>query len=123
MKRDERSSQSDSAPGRSTPLAPTMTRRAALGRVLALPLVAALPAGVVACSRGPHCDETGNLSADDVRTRTEIAVYVEKSSDPKKHCSGCVQFQPVGEDECGTCKVVKGPINPQGSCKLFQAKA
>lgn len=99
-----------------------MTRRAALARLVVLPLGAALPAALVACSRGPKCDETGNLSADDAKLRSEIAVYVEKSPDPAKHCASCAQFQGAAEGACGSCKVVKGPINPAGSCKLFVVK-
>jgi hypothetical protein len=100
----------------------TITRRAVLGRVVALPLVAALPAALAGCSKGPHCEDTGGLSADDLRTRTEIAAYTEQTQDPSKHCRDCVQFNPGGQDACGTCKVVKGPINPNGSCKLFVKK-
>jgi hypothetical protein len=101
---------------------PRFTRRKALARALALPLVASAgPVFVVACSRALHCDDTSALSADDARLRREIAVYVEQAPDAAKHCAVCVQF--TGSTEaCGTCKVVKGPINPNGSCKLFVAK-
>jgi len=104
------------------PASPTLTRRSVLARVLVLPLVGALPVLASGCSKGPKCDETGNLSADDVKLRTEVAGYAEVSTDPAKHCSACVQFTSAGKDSCGTCKVVKGPINPGGSCKLFVLK-
>ena len=100
------------------PSAPTLTRRAALARVVALPLAAAL----AGCSKTLRCEDTAGLSPDDTRLRTEIAAYVDQSQDPNKHCGQCVQFNPGGKDACGTCKVVKGPINPNGSCKLFVRK-
>ncbi len=101
--------------------AETITRRAALGRVVALPLAAVLPA-LAGCSKTPHCEDTSALSPDDAHIRSEIAAYVDQSPDPNKHCSACAQFNPAGKDACGTCKVVKGPINPNGYCKLFVAK-
>lgn len=104
------------------PAVETLTRRAALARALALPVYAALPAALVGCSKGPKCDDTSGLSPDDAKLRTEIAAYVEVSPDPAKRCSDCVQFVPAGKDACGSCKVVKGPINPGGTCKLFQKK-
>lgn len=104
------------------PQAPTLTRRTVLARALVLPLVGALPIAAGGCSKGPKCNETGGLSADDAKIRSEIAAYTEQSVDAKKHCADCLQFTSAGPDSCGTCKVVKGPINPAGSCKLFVAK-
>jgi hypothetical protein len=106
----------------SNPSVETLTRRAALARALALPVYAVLPATLAGCSKGPHCEDTSGLSPDDAKLRTEIAAYVDVSTDPTKHCADCIQFVSAGKDACGTCKVVKGPINPVGSCKLFQKK-
>jgi hypothetical protein len=99
-----------------------MTRRSALARVVVLPLAAALPAALAGCSKTLRCEDTSGLSPDDTRLRTEIAAYVDQSQDASKHCKDCVQFNPAGQDACGSCKVVKGPINPTGSCKLFVKK-
>ncbi|HTQ02428.1 MAG TPA: hypothetical protein VMI54_01185, partial [Polyangiaceae bacterium] len=96
----------------------TLTRRNALGHVVLLPLVAALGA----CSKTLRCEDTSSLTPDDAKLRSEIAAYTDVSQDPNKHCSGCMQFNPGGQDACGTCKVVKGPINPNGSCKLWVKK-
>lgn len=68
------------------------------------------------------CTDTSALSADDVSARTALA-YVDKSPDAAKMCSGCMQFIPAAPDQCGGCKVVKGPINPAGYCKVWGAKA
>jgi hypothetical protein len=99
-----------------------MSRRVALGRMAALPLVAAIPAGLAACNRGPKCDDTTGLSPEDLKVRKEVAVYEEKSPDITRYCSACLQFNPAGSNACGGCKIVKGPINPEGTCKLFVAK-
>jgi len=100
----------------------TITRRDALVRVVGLPLAAVVGAELAGCARGPKCDDTSSLSPDDAKLRTEIAAYVEQAPDQTKRCELCVQFVPAGKDACGTCKVVKGPINPKGYCKLFQPK-
>jgi hypothetical protein len=99
-----------------------LSRRAALTRLAVLPIVAALPAVVPACSRGPKCEDTGGLSAEDVKIRTQVAAYVDQSPDVTKYCSACAHYVPAAKDACGGCKVVKGPINPNGTCKLFVAR-
>jgi hypothetical protein len=67
------------------------------------------------------CTDTMSLSAADAQVRTSLA-YVDNSVEPGKTCSNCQQFIPGAPDACGTCKVVKGPINPKGNCKSFVAK-
>lgn len=51
-----------------------------------------------------------------------MAAYSDTSADPAKKCAQCIQFVAGAPDACGSCKVVKGPINPEGTCKLFVAK-
>jgi len=104
------------------PLPQTLSRRSVLVRAVSLPLALAVPSALAGCSRGPSCNDTSSLSPDDQKIRTEVAAYVEQSTDPAKHCSACQQFVAGPKDGCGSCKVVKGPINPGGSCKLFVAK-
>ena len=93
-----------------------LTRRAALTRLIVLPV-----AVVLGCSRDPKCDDTSSLSPDDAKIRNEVAGYVEQSPDVTKHCSACAQYVTAKANACGTCKLVKGPINPGGTCKLFVA--
>lgn len=68
------------------------------------------------------CTDTSSLPPTDVQVRTALG-YVDSSVEPGKMCSGCAQFvPPPGPGVCGSCKVVKGPINPSGYCKSFVAK-
>jgi len=90
-------------------------------RGLLLVLPAAALAG--ACKRGTpaSCRDTSGLSPDDLNARTALG-YVETSMDPKAHCSACRQYVPApSSDACGTCKIMKGPIHPNGTCKVFAA--
>jgi hypothetical protein len=73
-------------------------------------------------SPGPACSDTTGLAAPDLGVRTALA-YSEVSTEPGKSCSLCQQFLPGEPNACGTCKVVRGPINPAGSCKAFAAKS
>jgi hypothetical protein len=82
--------------------------------------------GVGACGKKEpaslSCTDTSSLSAADVGVRTALA-YADISLEAGKECDRCQQFlPPATADTCGTCKVVRGPINPKGSCKAFVAK-
>ncbi|HEY6459111.1 MAG TPA: hypothetical protein VIY73_03140 [Polyangiaceae bacterium] len=80
--------------------------------------------GASACNKKAalSCTDTSTLSATDATVRTSLG-YVDASVEPGKMCQVCQQFNPPpGPGVCGTCKVVKGPINPHGYCKSFVAK-
>jgi hypothetical protein len=101
-----------------------LTRRDLLHRSATLGALATLGAG--ACNKPAaalSCTDTSALSPGDVQVRTALA-YLDTSADPTKACSRCQQFVPAASGGgCGTCKVVRGPINPAGSCKSFAPKS
>jgi hypothetical protein len=61
------------------------------------------------------------LPASDAQMRTTLS-YLDVSIETGKSCVGCQQFVPGPAGACGTCKVLKGSINPAGYCKSFLAK-
>jgi hypothetical protein len=69
------------------------------------------------------CGDTSGLSDADLQVRTALQ-YQDESQDPARKCDLCLQFlpPPEGARACGACKVVKGPIDPHGSCKSFASK-
>ncbi|MCB9787110.1 MAG: high-potential iron-sulfur protein [Deltaproteobacteria bacterium] len=68
------------------------------------------------------CTDTAGLTEAELSARMD-AEYVDHSQVPGKMCSTCALFEaPATEGKCGGCKVVKGPINPQGYCKLWAQK-
>ena len=97
-------------------------RRDALRRLALFSLSALVPAGTVGCSKKTTCLDVSGLAPEDVTTRNNIAGYVDVAPDPTKKCELCAHFLPAGKEACGGCKVVKGPINPNGTCKLFVTK-
>lgn len=97
-------------------------RREALRRLLVFSAAAAVPAWVGCSKKELACTSTAGLAPEDVTMREQTAAYVDHSPDAAKKCVGCVQYTPAGPDACGGCKVVKGPIHPDGYCKLWVAK-
>jgi len=78
-------------------------------------------AGVEACKKEPFgCMNTTGLSPDEVQARTNV-LYADLSTDKSKTCEKCHQF--VAGKGCGTCKLLKGPIHPEGTCKAFTVKS
>ncbi len=103
-------------------MAERMSRRVVLQQIPALGALVAF--GAAACNKPAAlvCTDTSSLSPADAQVRTALN-YVDTSTEAGKTCSGCQQFiPPPGAGACGTCKVVKGPINPGGNCKSFVAK-
>jgi hypothetical protein len=99
-----------------------VSRRDVLQAGALLGVIAAV--GTVACNKEKKalsCTDTTSLSATDAQVRTTLA-YVDHSTEPGKSCLHCQQFIPAAPDACGSCKVVKGPINSGGNCKSFVAK-
>lgn len=82
-----------------------------------------LPAATaLGCGGSTDCTDTSQLSPQEAQQRTDQN-YLDTSPDPQKLCTLCEQYIPAEKSGCGGCKVLKGPINPKGSCNLFVKKA
>lgn len=80
------------------------------------------PATLLACGKKPlACTDTSALKPDEIAMRNTLA-YEDISKDPQKRCDNCQFFQPAGENQCGGCQLLKGPINPAGLCKSWVQK-
>jgi hypothetical protein len=80
-------------------------------------------AAVVACKKKQPdfaCTDVSALTDVDRETRTRLA-YVDRSPSPDKECFRCIQYVEADEG-CGGCKITRGPIHPQGTCRSFAAK-
>ncbi len=68
------------------------------------------------------CTDVSGLSQADLETRTQFG-YKGQTPDPDKFCNNCQHFHPsTGSGPCGTCELVKGPINPNGYCTQWMEK-
>jgi hypothetical protein len=100
-----------------------LSRRDLFQQGAALGVLAVVGAGACSKAKAPLvCTEPGTLSAGDAQVRVSLA-YADVAPDPTKMCVACQQFLPGPADACGTCKVVRGSINPGGSCKAFALRA
>jgi hypothetical protein len=80
------------------------------------------PAALLACGKKPlECTDTSALKPDELSLRATLA-YTDTSADPTKHCADCQLYKPAAPDQCGGCQLIKGPINPKGSCKSWVKK-
>ena len=70
---------------------------------------------------GP-CSDISKLSDSEKQTRVEFE-YTIKSPHKDKFCNNCNLFTPPKNGkQCGTCEIVKGPINANGYCTQWIAK-
>jgi hypothetical protein len=103
-------------------LPPAVNRRALLGG--AARAFAAL-VGSSACRKNAAlvCDgpSTG-LPTADLQLRATVE-YVDTSPQPDRACVNCALYVAApAEGKCGACKIVRGPIHPKGTCKVFLRK-
>jgi hypothetical protein len=68
---------------------------------------------------GLDCSDVSGLQPAEAATRVENQ-YRQHSEKDDQFCLNCLNFQPPAvETACGTCKTVRGPINPDGWCKQW----
>lgn len=68
-----------------------------------------------------NCSDPESLT-DVETTQRDALQYIEVSEIADQNCTNCNQYV-VAESSggCGTCKVVPGPINPDGHCSVWVA--
>ena len=65
------------------------------------------------------CSDVSGLQAAEAATREENQ-YRQHSDKADQFSLNCLNFVPPAlETACGTCKTVRGPINPDGWCKQW----
>jgi hypothetical protein len=65
------------------------------------------------------CTDVSGLTDQEKQTRKQFQ-YVGESPNPEKLCSNCALYtKPEGDNPCGGCTLVKGPINPDGYCTAW----
>lgn len=66
------------------------------------------------------CSDLSSLTENDMQLRENLK-YVVETADPAKRCDNC-QFYVTTDETCGTCTILKGPIEPAGYCMTWAAK-
>lgn len=94
---------------------PDLTRRSLLSAsATALGLI-----GASACKRAPvSCNDVSGLSPEEAQVRTTLG-YTDRAPAEAQACERCQQWVPGSLGGCGSCKIMKGPVHPSGSCRVF----
>ena len=79
--------------------------------------------GLAACQSQTKaaCSDPAKLTDEQIAVRTSFS-YVEKSPQPAQACVGCAFFHGEAAAACGTCELLKGPVNPAGHCTSWSAR-
>jgi hypothetical protein len=101
----------------------TLSRREILRSSVHLVLVGSAPMVLGGCSKTPlECTDISALDTADRQLRESLAYQDQSPVGKDKSCLNCEFFKPGGRNECGTCTLIKGPINPAGYCNSWAAK-
>lgn len=69
------------------------------------------------------CNDYTGVSTEELDKRKKLG-YVEKSEVPGSDCSNCGLYIPPAEGAaCGGCLLFKGPVEAEGHCIQWVAKA
>jgi hypothetical protein len=99
-----------------------LSRREWLRKTLDLTLIGVLSLVSGGCHKHSIlvCSDPAGLSDSDNSLRESLH-YTEASPRSDKVCGRCAFFQLSAANSCGTCKLLKGPVNPQGRCDSWSA--
>lgn len=98
-----------------------MNRRDFIQQASILSFAAASSSLLAACTKTLSCEDTAGL--DDAAKQMRTALKYMDKGDPAKPCSTCNFYQAAAPDQCGGCTLIKGKINPAGSCTSWVKKA
>jgi hypothetical protein len=89
-----------------------------------LSIVGVVSGGLAACRRGANfsCAEAPGLEPQAAIVRSTLG-YVDRATDAARSCLSCNHFTSAGDAACGTCRLVRGPIHPSGSCRVWVARS
>ncbi len=73
-----------------------------------------------AAADGTGCNTPVPAEAQSLRTTLN---YVEQSAVAGSNCSNCAQYKEAQYGECGGCNLFAGPVQPNGHCVSWAAKA
>jgi len=80
--------------------------------------------GTTACEKAPaSCNDVSGLNAEQQAARNALG-YEDMTSQPGKTFAKCAQYVPAAKvSECGKCKVLAGPVHPNGYCRAYVPKS
>ncbi|MDB4971878.1 MAG: hypothetical protein JWN48_219 [Myxococcaceae bacterium] len=99
-----------------------ISRRATLGLLAATPLWASVLSACGKKTEPDSCQDVSALNDADKAARSALQ-YTDRGPEAQRVCSVCTYYvAPKDPAECGSCKLIKGPVHPKGYCSGFAAK-
>lgn len=100
-----------------------LTRRELLRRGATLG-AGAIALTVIGCGGDElRCTDTSGLEPAQQATRSSLGYVDNSPHGASKNCANCNFFQGAAENQCGSCTLVPGQINPAGYCNSWAEKA
>ena len=101
---------------------PQLSRREWLDRAVQFFVAGALSVAATGCQKRALvvCSDPARLSNAENSLRESLR-YTEESPQNDQTCGDCGFFAVSAEKGCGTCKLLKGPVNPMGRCNSWSA--
>lgn len=101
-----------------------ISRRVFLVRGATLGAAVGVTFTALGCGGGDSltCTDTSALTPPEQATRSNLGYVDTSPHGTAKNCTNCNFFQPAGENQCGGCTLVKGPIHPSGYCNSWAEK-
>jgi hypothetical protein len=101
----------------------TLSRREILRGSVHLAIIGSVSMVLGGCSKTPlECTDISALDAADRQLRESLEYQDQSPLGKDKSCQSCEFFKPAGRNECGSCTLIQGPINPAGYCNSWAAK-
>ena len=91
---------------------------------LRLAVVGTASLGLAACRKAAHftCTEAPGLDAEQAAARVTLG-YSDLAADEARSCLSCNHYTVAAEGSCGSCRLVRGPIHPAGTCRVWVARS
>jgi hypothetical protein len=77
------------------------------------------------CRDSDSCVDTDSLSTGEASLRASFHYAARSPYGEAKQCRGCQFFRAKDGDTtgCGECQILQGPVNGQGHCDSWSARA
>ena len=72
---------------------------------------------------GPNCNDTSGLTPQQQSTRSSLGYVAQSPHGAQKNCANCNFYTAGGANQCGSCTLVPGKIDPNAYYNSWAAKA
>lgn len=69
------------------------------------------------------CTDTSSLTPTQRSTRSSLQYVDQSPHGAEKNCANCSFYTAAGQNECGACTLVPGPIAPEAYCASWAPKS